>query len=120
MKKKNYTILKDGQVCAEADTINWISFLKDESIGKKIETAPMPGHLLMADLEVPSIANLDLNSFDKDALKAKWSFKTGKIIEVVHISRELIKFTTDEGAYEVVVNNLNMTPKPKTSPVSHE
>lgn len=115
----NFTILKNGTPIVEANTINWLSTLAKEGVGKKFETSPAIGYYLAADFKVPDITSLDLSNFNKSDLKTSWTFMSGQITSVEKISREVINFSVAEDTFEVVVNNLNNTPKPKTTPVSY-
>ena len=116
----NFTISKNGTVIIEAETINWLSTTANEGVGKKFETSPAVGYYLAADFKVPDITALDLKSFDKSDLKTTWTYMSGQITSVEENSRGLIRFSVGEDQFEVVVNNLNNTPKPKTTPVSHQ
>ena len=114
----NFTIIKNGSVIIEAESINWVSNVKEGTQIRKFETAPSIGYYLVADFIVPTIHEIDLNNINKELLKSTWTHMTGSIVSIQETSREVIKFTTDDGEYEVRINNVNNTPKPRTSPVS--
>lgn len=114
----NFTIIKNGSVIIEAESINWVSNVKEGTQIRKFETAPSIGYYLATDFVVPTIHELDLNNIDKDLLKSTWTHMTNAITSIQEVSRDVVRFTTEEDEYEVRINNVNNTPKPRTSPVT--
>lgn len=114
----NFTIIKNGSTIIEAESINWVSNVKEGTQIRKFETAPAIGYYLVADFIVPSIHDIDLNNVNKDLLKSTWTHMTSEITSIQEVSRDVVKFTTSEDEYEIRINNINNTPKPRTSPVT--
>lgn len=104
-------ILPGAQSDISADKINWVTWKTDGGGGfSSSHDGPDIGRCLVLDLEVMPLAvllELSKNNFENlDGLlqKSAYAYLSMPIISMEEVTRENIKFTTQEGEFELLIN----------------